>query len=43
MPVRERMNIVVTFALIGGLTFALGLLVAKFLVPEAFGRYSVAL
>src|SRR3954470_139119 len=37
------MTIVATFALNAGLTFALGLLVAKFLGPEAFGRYAVAL
>ena len=37
------MTIVVTFALNAALTFALGLLVAKFLGPEAFGRYAVAL
>jgi O-antigen/teichoic acid export membrane protein len=39
----ERMTIVVTFALNAALTFALGLVVAKFLGPDAFGRYAVAL
>jgi O-antigen/teichoic acid export membrane protein len=37
------MTIVITFALNAGLTFALGLAVAKFLGPETFGRYAVAL
>lgn len=37
------MTILVTFALNAGLTFALGLVVAKFLGPDAFGHYAVAL
>ena len=37
------MGIVLTFAVNAGLNFALGLLVAYVLGPEAFGRFSVAL
>lgn len=37
------MTIVLTFAVNAGLTFALGLVVAKFLGPEQFGRYALAL
>jgi O-antigen/teichoic acid export membrane protein len=37
------MTIILTFVVNAGLNFALGLIVAKFLGPEAFGRYALAL
>jgi len=37
------MTIILTFVVNAGLNFVIGLLVAKFLGPEAFGRYALAM
>src|SRR5215203_5371216 len=44
MPVPYRtMTIIAAFLVNAGLNFALGLLVARFLGPDEFGRYAVAM